>query len=183
MKNAVIAFLLVFGLTSQTSARAADPTCDQFKRRLVGAAQALQHAGLTPPSIRFLQQQDLPGDEPLNVFNIPDAPADADLYCHDGHFDSFDIVFVPIIDLTTPPGFAILMQFRYLVTAAIMAFTQVGPADALKSLDKLVAEANAQRDANIVLDSHAVMHLYGGDHFNFQINAADAVYGTSPGKQ
>jgi hypothetical protein len=170
------------------SARAADPTCDQFKSRLVAAANMLQQAGLPPPVISYVQQQDMGR---LKVFEI--AEGEADLYCRDSRFDSFDVILGPIIvgpdsslqPLYPPSASSVhaILEFRYLVTAAIMAFTQQGAGEALKSLDKLVADVNAKRDANTVLESHAVMHLYGGDHFNFQINAGDALYGSSPGEE
>lgn len=156
------------------SARAADPTCDQFKSRLVEAGNVLQQAGLSPPLISYVQQMDM---GPLKVFEVPIAKGDADLYCRDGRFDSFDVL------LFFPDDTNVVLQFRYLVAAAIMAFTQQEAGEALKSLDKLVADVNANRDANVVLDSRAVIHLYGGDRLNFQINAADALYGTSPGKE
>ena len=168
------------------SARAADPTCDQFKSRLVEAGQALEQTGLSPPVIKYIQQMN--GD-PLNVltvFDIPIAFGVADLYCRNGRFDSFDVIVMPSSD------FHAVLLFRYLMTAAIMAFTQWEAGAALKSLDKLVADVNANRDANIVLVSHAVVHLYGVDrnspyamfdHTNFQINAADADAGPSPGKE
>ena len=175
------------------SARAADPTCDQFKIRLVAAANVLQQAGLSPPVIRYVEQKGGDPEGVLTVFDIPIAEGEADLYCRDSRFDSFDVILGPIIvgpdsNLQTlyPPSASSLpaiLKFRYLVTAAIMAFTQQGAGEALKSLDKLVADVNAKRDANTVLESHAVMHLYGGDHFNFQINAGDALYGSSPGEE
>lgn len=167
-------------------AHAADPSCAQFKSRLVAAARALQQARLPAPVIRYVQQQDLVDPihevDTLQVFDIPIVQGEANLYCRGDQFDSFDVIFGL---LREPLGgdFNTLQQFRYLVTAALMAFTQGDAGDALKSLDKLVADVNASRDANIVLGSHAVIHLYGGDHLNFQLNSANAAYGPSPGKQ
>jgi len=160
------------------SARAADPTCDQFKRRLVEAGHALQQAGLSPPVIKYIPK---PGSDPLGeleVFAIPVAGAvDVDLFCrNDRRFDSFDVLF-------WPSDFKSFLQLRYLMTAAIMAFTQWEPGLALKVLDKLVADVDADKDANIVLPSKAALHLYGGGYVNFQINAADALDGPSPGKE
>lgn len=182
------------------SARAADPTCDQFKSRLVAAANVLQQAGLSPPVIRYVEQKGGDPEGVLTVFDIPIAEGEADrrgadLYCRDDRFDSFDVILGPIIvgpdgNLQTlyPPSASSLpaiLEYRYLVTAAIMAFTQQGAGDALRSLDKLVAEANADRESHgaTELESHAVMHSYGGSSLNFQINAADALFGPSPGKE
>jgi len=166
------------------SAHAADPTCDQFKSRLVEAAQALQQAGLAPPVIRYEQKEDV---GPLKVFEIPINEADwADLYCRDNRFDSFDVIVMPTNDIHA------VLRFRYLMTAAIMAFTEWGAGAALKSVDKLVADVNANTNASIELASHAFIHLYGVDrksqyaaidHINFQLNAADALDGSSPGKE
>ncbi len=166
------------------SARAADPTCDQFKSRLVEAAQALQQAGLSPPVIRYEQKEDM---GPLKVFEVPiDEGEVSDLYCRDGRFDSFDVIVMPTND------FRAVLRFRYLMTAAIMAFTEWKAGVALKSVDKLVAGVNANTDASIELASHAVIHFYGVDrnsqyaaidHINFQLNAADAFDGPSPGKE
>jgi hypothetical protein len=159
------------------SARAADPTCDQFKSRLVEVGQALEQTGLSPPVIKYIQQMNGDPLHVLTVFAIPVAGAvDVDLYCRNDRFDSFDVLF-------WPSDFKTLLKFRYLMTAAIMAFTQWEAGAALKSLDKLVADVNANKDANIVLPSNAVIHLYGGGDTNFQINAADAVDGPSPGKE
>jgi len=174
------------------SARAADPTCDQFKSRLVATANMLQQAGLSPPVISFVELEDGDPLKVLKVFEIAEGGADpfegeADLYCRDGRFDSFDVLVGPAVfegGRLQPLSLHATFQFRYLVTAAIMAFTQQGAGDALKSLDKLIADVNAKRDANTVLESHAVMHLYGGDlRLNFQINAADALFGSSPGEE
>jgi len=91
------------------SARAADPTCDQFKSRLVEAAQALEQAGLSPPVIRYEQQKDM---GPLKVFEVPIAEGDvSDLYCRDDRFDSFDVIFMPTNDVRAT------LRFRYLMTA------------------------------------------------------------------
>jgi len=170
------------------SARAAGPTCDEFKSRLVGAAQALQQAGLSPPVIRYVQRPDM---GPLKAFEIPFAESNksadlSNLYCRDGRFDSFDVLFMPTNDIHA------VLRFRYLMTAAIMAFTEWEAGAALKSVDKLVTDVNANTDASIELTSHAVIHLYGVDrnsqyaaidHINFQLNAADAFDGPSPGKE
>lgn len=157
-------------------ARAADPTCDQFKRRLVEAGRALKQEGLSPPVIKYIEQVDGDPLHILTVFAIPVVGAvDVDLYCRGDRFDSFDVIW--------PSDLKTFLKFRYLMTAAIMAFTQCEAGTALTSLDKLVADVNANRDANIVLPSNAVVHLYGGGTINFQINAADADGGPSPGKE
>jgi hypothetical protein len=179
------------------SAHAADPTCDQFKNRLVEAGQALEQEGLFPPVIKYVEQKGGDPEGVLTVFDIPIAEGEADLYCRNSRFDSFDVILGPIIvgpdgslqPLYPPSASSVhaILGFRYLVTAAIMAFTQQGAGDALRSLDKLVAEVNADHDkephATTELESHAIMHLYGGPSLNFQINAADAVFGPSPGKE
>ena len=53
----------------------------------------------------------------------------------------------------------------------------------MKFLDKLVADASANKHAQATLDSGAVIHFYGGGHLNFQINATDAFFGSSPGEE